>query len=130
MAQYRKNRLSHDMKKEISEIIQNDMKDPRLGFISIMAVDVAGDLAVAKVYVSHLGSEENLKESMEALKSGAGFIRRQLSKRFQTRTVPELIFIADDSIEHGMKISKILDEYKAEIPDNPPENEAEGDKLE
>ena len=129
MAQYRKNRLSHDMKKEISEIIQTEMKDPRLGFLSIMGVDVAGDLAVAKVYVSHLGSEENLKESMDALKSGSGFIRRQLARRFQTRTVPELIFLPDDSIQHGMKISQILDEYKAEIPDNP-EGEAEGDERE
>ena len=119
MAQYRKNRLAHDMKKEISDIIQNEMKDPRLGFVSVMAVNVAGDLAVAKVYVSHLGTEQNLKDSMEALKSGSGFIRRELAKRFHTRTVPELIFLADDSIQHGIKISQILDEYKAMNPDNP-----------
>lgn len=129
MAQYRKNRLSHDMKKEISEIIQNEIKDPRVGFVSVTAVHTTGDLSVAKVYISHLGSSENLEASMEALKNAAGFIRSQLAKRFQTRTVPELIFLVDDSIQHGMKISQILHEYKAEIPDNP-EPEQEEDSRE
>ncbi len=84
---------------------------------------------MAKVYISHLGSEKNLKESMEALKQASGFIRSQLAKRFKTRTVPELVFVVDDSIQNGIKISRILDEYKAEIPDNP-ENEQGSDERE
>lgn len=117
MVQFRKGRVGEEIKKELSSILQTNMKDPRLGFVSILKVDVAGDMKTAKVYVSHLAGEKELAESMKALKSGAGFMRTELSKRFRTRTVPELIFIADDSIEYSMKIDKILEEANAQYGD-------------
>ena len=110
MAQYRKGRISEEVKREISDIIQRELKDPRLDLVSIVNVDVAGDLKTAKVYVSSLKGAEATASSVEGLRSAAGFIRSELSRRLKTRTVPELTFIADDSIEHGIRISKILSE--------------------
>jgi len=116
MVNYRNNRISGEMKKEIADIIQNQIKDPRLGFVSIVGIEVSRDLATAKVFISHLGNEESLVETMKALESASGFIRRELSHRCKTRTVPELCFYADHSIEYGMKINKMLTEV---IPPNP-----------
>ncbi len=115
MAQFRRNRLAEEIKKELSSIIQNDLKDPRIGFTSIMSVDVSKDMSVAKIYVSHLGTKEECEASMAGLKSAAGFMRKQLAGRLATRIVPELVFLADDSIAYGMKISKLIDEQMKNI---------------
>lgn len=108
MVQYRSGRLSEEFKKEISDIIKNQVKDPRVGFVSVVFVDVSGDLRHAKVFVSVLGDEKTISDTMAALKSAAGFIRREIARRIQLRYTPELTFIYDDSIAHGAKISKIL----------------------
>lgn len=126
MTKYRGSRLAGEMKKEIAEIIRNELKDPRLGFLSITGVEVAADLSSAKVYFSHLGDEASLADSEKALASGAGFIRRQLAHRLNTRTVPELTFLPDHSIEYGMKINKILAEVlpaTAQADEKPTEDE-------
>jgi len=107
----RTNRIAEEMKKEISRIIQNELKDPRLsGLTSILAVDVTRDLRYAKVYVSILGSEEDKKNTFIALKAAAGYIRREVGHRIQIRYTPEIIFELDSSIEHGAYISKLIDE--------------------
>ncbi len=118
MVNYRNNRLSGEMQKEIADIIQNHIKDPRLGFVSVVGVEVAKDLSAAKVFVSHLGDEVSLAATMKALESGAGFIRRELARRLKTRTVPELTFYDDHSIEYGMKINKMLGEVISPNPAN------------
>ncbi len=110
MVQYRSSRLSEEFKKEISEIIKNEVKDPRVGFVSVVFVDVSGDLRHAKVYVSVLGDEVRIKETMLALKNASSFIRREIAHRIQLRYTPEITFLYDDSIVHGTKISKILAE--------------------
>lgn len=109
-------RISEEVKKEVSNIIQNDLKDPRLpSLVSVIACNVSKDLSHAKVYVSVLGSEEEKINAIKALKSAAGFIRRELGHRVQLRCTPEIHFELDTSIEYGIHMNKLLDEAKKEI---------------
>ncbi len=109
-------RISEEVKKEISSIIQNDLKDPRLpNMVSIISCNVTKDLRYAKVYVSVLGDNEQKKNAISALKSAAGFIRRELGHRLQLRYTPEIHFELDTSIEHGIYINKLLDDAKKEF---------------
>ena len=121
MGQYRKNRLAEEIKKELSDIIRT-MKDPRLGLLSIIKVEVDADLSNAKIYISHFGMAEEKDETMAALQRGSGYIRRELAKRLQTRTVPELVFVEDHSIEQGFRISQILADYEKQNPSRPKED--------
>lgn len=103
-------RISEEVKREISSIILNDIKDPRLPkLVSVVAANVSKDLRHAKVYISVLGNEEEKASAMEALKSASGFIRREIGHRLSLRYTPELSFVLDDSIEHGISISKLID---------------------
>jgi len=108
-------RISEEVKKEISNIIQNEIKDPRLpSMVSIIACEVSKDLSHAKVFVSVLGDADEKKNAMKALKSAAGFIRRELGHRVQLRATPEIHFELDTSIEHGIHINKLIDDAKKE----------------
>lgn len=118
MVQYRADRLGEEFKKEISSIIRNQVKDPRVGFVSVVYVDVSGDLRHAKIYFSVLGDDKAIAETIQALKSATGFIRREIARRIQLRYTPELTFIYDDSIAHGAKISKILADVLTEEEEN------------
>ncbi len=105
------NRISEEMRKEISAIIQNEIKDPRLPqLVSITSVKVTKDLKYAKVFVSVLGDEAQKNNAIIALKSAAGFIRREVGHRMKIRYTPEIQFELDDSIEHGIFISNLLKE--------------------
>lgn len=107
------NRISEEIKKEVSSIIQNELKDPRLPrMISIVSLNVTKDLRYAKIYVSVLGTEEEKKGAITALKSAAGFIRREVGHRVQLRYTPEMHFELDTSIEHGIHISKLITETR------------------
>lgn len=107
----RTNRISEEMKKEISAIIQNELKDPRLPqMLSVMSADVTRDLRYAKVYISVLGSEEDKHNALNGLKSAAGFIRREIGHRMQLRYTPEILFELDNSIERGAYISKLIND--------------------
>jgi len=111
-------RISEEVKKEISNIIQNDIKDPRLpSMVSIIACSVSKDLSHAKVFVSVLGDADQKKNALAALKSAAGFIRREVGHRVKLRATPEIHFELDTSIEHGIHINKLLDEAKKEFRD-------------
>lgn len=102
-------RISEEVKKEVSEIIQNGLKDPRIsGMISVTKVSVTNDLRYAKVYVSVLGNDEDRKHVIEGLKNAAGYIRKEVGQRINMRYTPEMLFEIDDSIEYGIKISNIL----------------------
>lgn len=104
-------RISEEMKKEISAIIQSELKDPRLSkLISVTNVNVTRDLRYAKVFVSIMGNEEEKKNSLDGLKSAAGFIRREVGHRVQLRYTPEIQFEMDNSIEHGAYISKLIND--------------------
>ena len=107
----RTGRISEEMKKEISVIIQNELKDPRLPkMISVLSAEVTKDLRYAKVFISVLGSDEDKKNAIQGLKSAAGFIRREIGHRLQLRYTPELLFELDESIERGVYITKLINE--------------------
>ena len=107
MEKRRNNRLSGEMKKAISEIIRNDVKDPRISeLMSIMDVHVTEDLKFAKIYVSDYNDVE---QTLIALQSAKGFIRKEIGKKIKMRIIPELIFIKDDSIEKAMYMSSLID---------------------
>lgn len=101
-------RLQEDIKREVSDILQRQVKDPRLGFVSITDVEVSRDLSYAKVFVSVLGSEEERQQTMEGLTRAAGFVRSELAKRIRARHIPEMLFRYDPSLEHGARINAIL----------------------
>ena len=98
------------IQKEVSEIIQFQLKDPKIGFITITDVVVSGDLSIAKVYVSFLGQKAREAAGMKALERSKGFIRSELAKRMTIRKVPSLVFLIDDSLEKGNKIENIIKE--------------------
>ncbi len=103
-------RLNGEVMKEISSIIRTEIKDPRVGnMTSVTAVDCATDLKTCKVYISVLGDEEALVRTVDALKNAEGFIRSRLASGLNLRNTPSLIFIADDSIEYGVRMSGVID---------------------
>ncbi|MCL2462237.1 MAG: 30S ribosome-binding factor RbfA, partial [Defluviitaleaceae bacterium] len=104
---------------EISEIIRSDLKDPRVGadtIVSVLRADTTSDFKYCKVYVSILGDERVKKETMDALRGAAGFVRKMLAERVNLRLTPELTFILDNSMEHGFRISKLIDEAVKDLP--------------
>ena len=106
----RTSRIAEEMKREISSIILNELKDPRLPrLISITSVNVTRDLRYARVYISVLGTDEEKKNALDGLKSAAGYIRREIGRRIQLRYTPEIQFEPDNSIEKGIYISKLID---------------------
>ncbi|SHH18526.1 30S ribosome-binding factor RbfA [Clostridium grantii] len=113
MAKYRLGRINEEMRKEISDIIRNDINDHRLtAMVSVTKVDVTNDFKYAKVFVSVFGSEESQKESLQALKSATGLIRREVGHRVKLRITPEIIIELDESIKQGMHINSILADLK------------------
>ena len=115
MAGFKINRINEDVRRELMDILRN-MKDPRIsgGMISIVRVEVTNDLSHCKVYISALEGMEKAKEAASVLGKASGFIRHELMNRLELRKVPELHFIADDSIEHSADIQRILREIGAE----------------
>ena len=107
---HRQNRINEDMKQHIAEIIRN-LKDPRVPeIVSVVSTKVTPDLKYAKIYISTMGGGDSTMECLKALKNASGFIRREIGSRMQIRAVPELEFLYDDSIEHGMRMRKLIDE--------------------
>ena len=112
MAGYKINRVTSDVKIALSELLR-EVKDPRVSkLLSIVKVDVSGDLSYATVYVSAIEGFEATVSSVKALKGASGFLRSELGARLKLRKVPELRFVADDSIEQSANISKIIDSFK------------------
>lgn len=101
-------KVSSAILRNISDIIRNEVKDPKIGFITVTDCEVTNDLSYAKVYVTFLGKEERKKAGMKALERSKGFIRRELSRKIKTRKCPELIFVLDDSLERSDRIENIL----------------------
>jgi len=123
----RSDRVSGELLHEVSSIIRNDMKDPRLGaFVSLIKVALNNDLKRATIYVSVYGSEEDKKSTLEALKSGAGFVRSLIGKRMRIRFAPEINFVLDDSIEYSARINKKLKEVLTEPDDEPVDKSDQG----
>lgn len=115
-------RINEEYRKEISNIIDNKLKNPNVtGLISVTKVKVTPDLKFAKVYVSILNSK-NLKDTLAGLKKSSGFVRSELARTVNLRNTPEIIFELDDSLEYGARIDSILKDIMKDIK---PENKDE-----
>lgn len=113
-------RINQAIKEEISNIVQREVKDPRLGFVTITRAEVSRDLQHARVYFSVLGEKEKADAAQEGLDSARGFIRKLVGQRVRMRYTPEIEFIFDRSIEYGIRIEETLAEIKNErTEDNP-----------
>jgi len=108
----RNEKVAEAIRKEVSTILQDELRDPRLGFVTITNVEVTPDLRYAKIFFSVLGNEEAYAKTKKALDSGLGFIRRLIAERIQLRLVPELSFREDKSSEYSVRIQEVLDEIK------------------
>ena len=106
----RLNRVNEELKKEISQVISFELKNPNItGLISVTKVKVTPDLRFARVYVSLLNSK-NIKKTMKGLKEATGYIKGQIARKINLRVTPDLQFEIDDSMEYGEKIDKLLNE--------------------
>jgi ribosome-binding factor A len=110
----RTDRLDSQIQQELMQLLQRDLKDPRVGFATITRVETSRDLGHAKIWVSVYGSDAERAASIEALRSAAPWLRRQLGERLRLRHVPELTIRADDSIESGDRVLRILREIEAD----------------
>lgn len=107
-------RVSSEMRHTICDIIQKEIKDPHVGFVTITEVKVTADLQIAKVYFTVLGDEKQKKESYDTLKRSAGFIRKQLASRLNMRHTPVLDFRQDKAVEYNSKIDEIFKKLENE----------------
>ena len=111
--QQRVEKIREAIKQEASDIIRN-MKDPRIGFVTVTDAEVSRDLRHVKIYVSVLGDEESKRSSLEGLERATGYIRTEIGQRVRLRYTPEIVFRWDGSLERGARIDQILQELKAE----------------
>ncbi len=105
----RAQRIGDQIQRELMELLRTEVKDPRVGMVTITAVEVAADYGHAKVFFTHLAGVEHAAEAVAALEHAAGFLRRELSHRLKLHSVPQLHFAYDDSIESGLKLSRLID---------------------
>ena len=112
-------RINEEVRRELSEILRNEVKDPRIDapLLSVLKADTTRDLKYCKVYISILGDPKMREETAQALKQASGFVRRELAARLNLRNTPELKFIMDDSIEYSIHIAKMLKDYSTEKPE-------------
>ena len=114
MAKVRVEKVQEFIKQEISQIILQELKDPRIGFVTVTQVEITGDLRNAKVYVSLMGNEEQIKDFWRGLQSSLGFIRREIGQRIRLRVTPELSFQLDKSLDYSAHIQELLLKIKKE----------------
>ena len=108
-------RINTEVQRELGRLISMELKDPRVHpMTTVVSCEVTTDLKICKAYISALADEKERKETMEGLKSAAPFLRRSLAQTINLRNTPELIFIEDQSIEHGISMSKLIDEVSAQ----------------
>lgn len=112
----RADRVSDELQRELSDIILRQMRDPRIGYVTVTGVEVSKDIRYAKVYVSVLGDAEARATTMDGLTRATGFIRTELGRRLRLRHVPEILFRYDESIEHGAHIDQLLREIRGREP--------------
>ncbi|CAN5599887.1 30S ribosome-binding factor RbfA [soil metagenome] len=104
------------IREEVDDIIRNDVNDPRIGFFTITRVEMSPDLRSASAYISVLGSENERLDTLSALASASGYIRRQLKPRLRMRQIPEISFVDDRSMEYAQTISTAINQLKPGLP--------------
>lgn len=112
--QLRIEKLQELIKQEMSKMLLKELKDPRIGFVTVTDVEMTGDLREAKIYVSIMGGAEQVKSSLEGLNSALGFIRREIGQRVRLRFTPEISFALDTSLDYGDHIQKLLLQVEGE----------------
>lgn len=115
-------RVREAIKKEIGDILQQ-LRDPRIGFVTVTDAEVSRDLEHVKVYVSIYGTQEEKEKTMEGLRRATGYVRTEIGRRIRLHHTPEIVFVSDDSIEHGFRIDSILRELRQD--DEEPANDDE-----
>ena len=114
----RSERVEGQLKREISKILQEDLKDPRIGFVTITRINLTLDLRYARVYFSVMGDDKVKEESLKGIKSAIGFIRKLIAERMKLRYVPELYFKLDNSIEYSINLEKTFERIRNERQDS------------
>ena len=117
MAKHRTSRINEQLRREITDIVRTQARDPRIGLVTITDVVVAPDVGSAKVYFSVLGTDDEKKESLAGLKAAAPFVRSELGKRMLLRHVPEIRFEIDQALQHATRIEELLGEVRAQERD-------------
>ncbi|MCQ2080954.1 MAG: 30S ribosome-binding factor RbfA [Lachnospiraceae bacterium] len=111
-------RINAEVQKELANIIRGEIKDPRVSLMtSVVAVEVAPDLKTCKAWISVFGEQNSIEDTVRGLQSAEGFIRRELAHRINLRNTPEITFIVDESIAYGVRMSKLIDDEIAKIPE-------------
>ena len=115
MSSHRIERVNAQIKREIGELIQQQLRDPRMGeFVCVTEVSTTPDLKSAKVFISSMGGQQEEGKVLTALNSASGFLRTALARRMKMRFTPELHFVWDNSIEHGDKVLRLMDKIDSE----------------
>lgn len=135
MAGHRIKRVNEQIKRELSRLLVGEVRDPRVGAVTITRVSAAPDLTLARVFVQLLGDEEERKTTLEGLEAATPFLRSALGDRIRMRRVPELRFERDESLEHAMKIERLLAEAdmgedRAETDPDEAAGSGQGDEAE
>jgi ribosome-binding factor A len=113
----RMRRVNEALREVLSVRIAGGLKDPRVGFVTVTAVDTSPDLRHARVYVSLLGNEEERAETMAGLESSRGFLQAGIARELRIKHTPALVFERDEALERGMRIRRLLDEVDGENPE-------------
>ena len=103
-------RIADQIQRSLAEVIRLELRDPRVGLITLTGVELSRDQSHAKVFFTVLGSASDVEHALEGLGRAAGFLRSELARRLTTRKVPELHFAFDESVERGMRLSQLIDE--------------------
>jgi ribosome-binding factor A len=124
----RKDRVAEQIRRELAELIRSELKDPRVGMISITDVEVTADYAHAKVFFSTLAGSEQVAGVLEGLQKASGFLRRELGKRISIHMTPQLHFVFDQSLERGADLSQLIQKAVAisDSTESTPEADAGG----
>ncbi|AOT68234.1 30S ribosome-binding factor RbfA [Geosporobacter ferrireducens] len=118
MAYPRTNRIGEEIKKLVSHLIRNELKDPRISNLtSVVEVDVTRDLRYANIYISVYGTKEEQENTIDGLTKAAGFVRKEIGKNLKLRYTPEPIFKMDTSIEKGLYISRLINKVNEKTPE-------------
>jgi ribosome-binding factor A len=112
----RSSRVVEQIKRELAELIRQEVKDPRVGFVTITDVEITADYAHAKVFFSSLKGKDGADEIQEGLRRASSFLRRELGRRVRIHTTPELHFVYDNSMEEGSRLSALIDKAMADTP--------------
>lgn len=130
---YRPDKVAHQLKAEISNIISRELHDPRVGFVTITSIKVSQDLSHARVFVSVFGSAQQQRDSINALNRAAGYIRREIGSRMRLRKSPELVFTFDESVEQGVRMAQLIEEANSETAEQSssshPTADAQSDQI-